>query len=97
MSKELKGHTIVDVKALQTPHSFCWMTALPHVYEQELLGLVITDVTSSAHYLRIHLSNGFEIASGEDVNLEYKPEHLISKKNQFSFSLRSSSRMRVQD
>lgn len=82
MAKELKGHTIIDVKALRAPHSFCWMSAEPSVYEQELLGLVITDVTSSAHYLRIHFSNGKELSVGEDVNLEYKPEHLISKKNQ---------------
>lgn len=82
IAKELKGRTIIDLKALQVPHSFCWMTHEPSYYEDHLLGLMITDVTSSAHYLRFHLSDGKELAIGEDVNLEYKKDNQVTKKNQ---------------
>jgi len=82
MTEKLKGKTITDVKVLQAPHTFCWMSEEPSYYAHHLPGLVITGVTSSAHYVRIHLSDDKEIAIGEDVSLEYKREDLISKKNQ---------------
>ena len=86
MAKELKGLTITDVKVLSTPHKFCWISGEPEEYESILLGLTITEVKSSAHYLRIILSDGHELAVAEDVNLEYKPKKIETAKHQLQLT-----------
>lgn len=86
MTKELKGLTITDVKVLTTPHKFCWLSGEPEKYEEILLGLSVIEVKSSAHYLRIILSDGHELAIAEDVNLEYKPLHLKTDKHQLQLT-----------
>jgi formamidopyrimidine-DNA glycosylase len=82
LKKELKGKSIIDVSILKSPHKFCWMSMSEEHYEDILLGNVIADVTSSAHYIRIHLSSGHELACAEDVTYEFKPKDLVSQKNQ---------------
>ena len=86
MTKELKGLTITDVKVLTTPHKFCWLSGEPDHYESILLGLSVLEVKSSAHYLRINLSDGHELSIAEDVNLEYKPKRLETSKHQLQLS-----------
>ena len=82
LKKELKGKSIIEVSILKSPHKFCWMCMSEEHYEEILLGNVVTDVTSSAHYIRIHLSSGHELACAEDVTYEFKPKDLVSQKNQ---------------
>lgn len=86
MTKALKGLTIVDVKALASPHKFCWLSHDPVYYEEVLSGLSIVEVTSSAHYLRILLSNDEELAIAEEIQLEYKPKHLATEKHQLQLT-----------
>lgn len=86
MTKELKGLTITDVKVLSTPHKFCFLSGEPDLYEERLLGLSITEVKSSAHYLRFILSDGSELAVAEDVNLEYKPKKIETTKHQLQLT-----------
>ncbi|RJX26007.1 MAG: endonuclease VIII [Acholeplasma sp.] len=77
-----KNLIITDVKALKSPHSFCWMNLEPKAMEDALLGKTITSLKSYSHYLRFMLSDGSELAIGEDVNPEYKSLHQESLKHQ---------------
>ena len=86
MAKVLKGKTIVDVNVLATPHTFCWMSATPDIYQSILLGNVIHDVTSTSHYIQIMLNDEVELAVGEDVTFEYKKEDQKSDKHQLQLT-----------
>ena len=87
MAKVLKSKTIVDVKVLSTPHTFCWMSSTPDIYESILLGNVIHDVKSKSHYIKFVLNDDLELAVGEDVTYEYKKEDQKSDKHQLQLTL----------
>jgi formamidopyrimidine-DNA glycosylase len=82
LKKQLAGKTIVDLKVLTSPHKFCWFSKDPQSYEDILLGSIITDVISSAHYIRIIFSSGHELALAEDVTYAYTQKEDITHKNQ---------------
>ena len=86
MKKALKGKTIVDVKVLSTPHTFCWMSAAPDIYESMLLGNIIHDVKSTSHYIKFILNDDLELAIGEDIFFEYKKEDQKSDKHQLALT-----------
>jgi formamidopyrimidine-DNA glycosylase len=78
----LKNLIISDVKILSSPHRFCWMNESPERLEIALIGKRITQVKSSAHYLRIMLDDGSELTVAEDVTIEYKKIEHASDKHQ---------------
>ncbi|TNF07620.1 MAG: hypothetical protein EP317_04415 [Bacillota bacterium] len=71
-TKLFKGLEIVDVKALSSPHKFCWMNEKPDIMEEKLLNKKIKEVKSSAHYLRFMFEDGYELACAEDVMFTYQ-------------------------
>lgn len=90
-AKLFKHLMITDVKALKSPHSFCWMNLEPKVMEDHLIEKTIVDVKSSSHYLRFMLDDGSELTIGEDVTPEYKSYTQESAKHQLM--LRFSNEM----
>ncbi len=87
--KLFKHLVITDVKALKSPHSFCWMNVEPKQMEEQLLGKRVVDVKSSSHYLRFMLDDGSELTIGEDVTPEYKSLLQESPKHQLMLTFQN--------
>ena len=73
---------ILHVKALLTPHTFCWMNHSKEDMASLLLDKTIEDVRASAHYLRFMFQDGTELSVAEDVSIRYIKIEEESQKHQ---------------